>query len=112
MSENLTEEPAEDSDSDSENPDSTARILVHAFVLGAIAVVVAAIAATPSDPGSFLPLDGLFGMALWIMFAVYSAISSLGIIFSNSWAAFVGVHVAAGVLAYPASIPVFMLLFG
>ncbi|AKJ05588.1 Hypothetical protein AA314_07214 [Archangium gephyra] len=85
---------------------------MHAFVLGAIAVVVAAITATPSDPGSFLPLDGLFDTVLWIMFAAYSAISSLGIIVTNSWTAFVGVHVVAGVLAYPASIPVLMLLGG
>jgi hypothetical protein len=117
MSENTPEEPAEDSDfdsdSDSENQDSMSRVLVHAFVLGALAVVVAAIASTPSDPGSFLPLDGLLGRALWIMLGVYAVISSIGVIcWNRSWGTLFGTHVAAAVLAYPASIPVFMLLFG
>jgi len=101
MSENTTEELA--GDSDSENQDSTARILVQAFVLGALAVVAMALSSTPSDPGTMLPLDGLFDKVVWLGFAVYALISSLGIICWRSWGAFVGVHVAAGVLAIPAA---------
>ncbi|MFE8596929.1 hypothetical protein [Archangium violaceum] len=99
MSENTTEELAEDS----ENQDSTARILVHAFVLGALAVVAMALSSTPSDPGTMLPMDGLFDTVVWLAFAVYALISSIGIICWRSWGAFVGVHVAAGVLAIPAA---------
>lgn len=100
MSENITEEP--DSDSDSENQDRTARIRLHVFVLGALAVVAMDLSSTPSH-GSMLPLDGLFDTVVWLGFAVYALISSLGIICWRSWGALVGMHVAAGVLAIPAA---------
>ncbi|KFA92373.1 hypothetical protein [Archangium violaceum] len=103
MSENTTEELAEDSDADSENQNLTARVLVHVFVLGVLAVVAGAITSTPSNPGSMLPLDGLFDMVLWIGFAVYTLISSLGVICWRSWDALLGTHVAAGVLSLPAA---------
>ena len=110
MSENITEEPA--GDSDSENQDSTARILVHAFVLGALAVVALAISGARSDPGSMLPMHGLLGTLAWLSLAVYAVISSLGVLCWNSWGALLGMHLVAGVLSVPVAGQLFLLLAG
>ncbi|OJH36263.1 hypothetical protein [Cystobacter ferrugineus] len=60
-----------------------------------------------------LPLDGLFDRVVWLGFAAYALLSSLGLIcWSSSWGAFVGVHVAAGVLALPAAGFLLTLLWG
>ncbi|QRN99135.1 hypothetical protein JRI60_09000 [Archangium violaceum] len=110
MSENITGEPA--GGSDSENQDPTARVLVHVFVLGALAVVAEAFSNIPTSPGTMLPLGGLVGKVLWLMFAVYTVISSIGVICWNNWCALFGMHVAAGVLSYPAAIFLLFLLWG
>ena len=110
MSENITGEPA--GDSDSENQDSTARILVHALVLGVLAVVAAAFSDLRSDPGSMLPLNGLVSTLAWLSLAVYAVISSLGVICWNSWGALFCMHLAAGVLAVPAAGSLFLLVWG
>lgn len=101
MRENTPEEMSEDSDS--ENEDSTGRILVHVFVLGALAVVAMVLSRTHSDPGTMLPLDGLFSKVVWLGFAAHALLSSLGLLFWRGWGGLVGVHVVAGVLALPAA---------
>jgi hypothetical protein len=110
MSENITGESA--GDSDSENQDPTARVLVHVFVLGLLAVVAEAFSNIPSSPGTMLPLGGLVGKVMWLMFTVYTVISSLGVICWNNWGTLFGMHVAAGVLAYPAAMFLLLLLWG
>lgn len=104
MSKNTTKELAEDSDS--ENLDQTARVMVHVVLLAALLMLAWSASSSrsrASGGGATIDLNEVAFALMWCSVAAYAGISSLGLR-SESMSGLLKMHGLAFVLAVPAGI--------
>lgn len=112
MHEHTPSEETPEPTGESEAADSTGAILLHVFLVGAVLVVARALASFMGQPDndSTFDLSTTAVIVVWLSFAVYTVLSTVGAILSwrRIWLV-MGIHVGALVLALPGGIALLAL---